>query len=493
MRSKFISLSSLLFTSLFADQIGFPDDLISNRGQIRLEMSANYRNETAYNCSNLFDCSRSNMDAFTWTPGLRYGLTSRSELYTYGSWYNSRTNQTSLLLSTDSTSTQNRMNDLWLGVNHRIWDDSDLPGLLVFAQGSVMENASIGSNVNPVYGKTWQIGGTLYRSSDPIILAASAYYRYGLPKDYGNGLSVASNNTFIFNPTVTFSANNEISLTSGFQWQRQSAQTIRNIQQNITSLSKTRTDLTLGVGYMWNEKLTLHVSTGTDMTGDGGSSISIMGIYTLGDKKRKSNETHITDELRLKPSIETKTSEAKDPYIPTLKPEKLPSYESKPLETVTSPSDQSIPITIPYSTSNQKKILLSCKQIAQGWNETQMECHEIDSVSRVSQLGTFEEEIKAGQEWIQAQNPSHYTIEISIQNQKQKALLLEHLQKTRVTYSQYPSHLHPLASESFAVAMGSFSNREEALKMLETLPFVTKKSSKLLRTFRGLSLQLKSR
>jgi hypothetical protein len=481
-----LTLLALIPFILHADLVGFPDDLISDNGQTKLEMGINYSNGTSYNCSNLFSCTRSSTDTMTWTPGIRYGISSHTELYTHGSWYNSRSRDTSLLTSTETTSAHDRLSDLWVGINHRIWDDATTPGLLLFLEGAAMENATLGSNVNPVYGKTWQIGGTMYRSTDPIILSATASYRYALSKDYGGSLSSGASSTLLFNPAISFAANNEVSLTSGFQWQRQGSQTIHAAQDTITSRPITRTDLILGVGYMWNNNLTFHVSTSTDMTGDGGSSISMMGIYSLGDRKRKNEDSIISDELRIKPTIAPKEAEAKDPlsssYVPSVTPVIPARTESKPQQEASLEMGQ---ITIP-AIVDKKKVFLSCVQVAYGWNETQLECHEIDHTISITPLGSFQDEIIEGKQWIRAQNPKHYTIEISLQNRTQESLLLDHLKKTRFSYS-HPSHVHLLPNHMAAVALGSFETRQEALSFLQTLPFVTNKSNSLLRTFGGLS------
>jgi hypothetical protein len=479
-----LTLLSILPFILHADQIGFPDDLLSNGGQTKFEMGINYNNLTSEGFT-----ERSNTDSIAWTPGVRYGITSRTELYTRASWYNESTHTKSNFSTTETSTSASRLNDLWIGINHRIWDDATTPGLYLFLEGAAMENATAGSNVNPTYGKTWQFGGTMYRSSDPVILATTATYRHSLKKDYGNNFSSDASYAFILNPTVSFAANNEISLTSGFQWQRQGELVASSSSGLIKTPPTTRTDLILGVGYMWSDNLTLHLSTSTDMTGAGGSSISMMGIYSLGDRKRKNDDSQMSDELRAKPTIAPKEPEGKDPisssYVAPTSTIPTPKGE---LEAQTPPPQTEIPsgqFTMAM-TSNAKKTLLSCTQVANGWNESQLECHEIDQTISTAPLGTFQSELAEGKNWITHQNPSHYTVEISIQNRKEQSLLMDHLRKTRFSYS-HPSHLHSLPDHMAAIALGSFQARQEALDFLYSLPFVTHKSNSLLRTFDGLS------
>jgi len=69
---KLLLLTLIPFYSLHADLIGFPDDLISSKGEVKLELGLTYRNGTYFSCSNsLAGCYRVNYDILSWAPGIR--------------------------------------------------------------------------------------------------------------------------------------------------------------------------------------------------------------------------------------------------------------------------------------------------------------------------------------------------------------------------------------------------------------------------------------
>jgi hypothetical protein len=475
----FFSLLTLPFFSLHADLIGFPDDLISGTGETKLELGINYNNGTLYNCSSLFGgCYRTNYDALTWSPGIRYGLNSKTEIYAHSSWLNIRSKNTELKIIADSpdntvNTNNDRLQDLWFGVNHRIWDDALTPGLLVFLEGAAMENVSLTSNTDWVHGKTWVAGATLYRSIDPIILSATASYRYSASRDIqaNNGETLNPGDSFLFNPSISFAANNEVSITSGFQWQYQKG----DIAKGLSNHSSTRTDLTLGMGYMWSNDLTFHVSTSTDMTGDGGSSISLLALYTLGKEIKQSASTL------------SSASSPKDLNAPPVPKTPIIATPITPIPVVSSPK------TVMTQTIGGKTLWLECTKISSGWDKEILKCENIDENKTLSSipLKTISDELSLGKQWITTQNPNHYTVEISIHSLADASLLLDHLAKTRFSYPQ-PSHLHSLTQKRAAVALGSFGTRSDALNFLNMLPFVTNKNNSFLRTFGGLTKEINS-
>lgn len=468
--SFFISLT------LHADLIGFPDDLISGKGETKLELGINYGNGTFYNCSDLVSCTRSNVDSLTWTPGIRYGLNSKTELYSRASWYSSRSHDTNILSLEESRSEHDRFSDLWIGINHRIWNDATTPGLLVFLESAAMENVSFGSHSDWVHGKTWVVGSTLYRSIDPIILSATASYRYSTARDVPDldGMSIDPGDSFLVNPSISFAANNEVSITSGFQWQRQNG-----IKSDIyNGHSSTRTDLTLGMGYMWSDALTFHVSTSTDMTGDGGSSISMLALYTLGKEMKRSGSASATPSQEVR--NESNTTKATTPPLP-------PIISNPP-----KPTPPIIPMSYVYE---GKTLYLECTKVAIGWEKEVLKCSSIDANQTAIQSRqplSMPEELAQASKWIQTQNPTHYTLEISIDSLQNSTKLLDDLAKTRFSYAHQPSFLHRLSKKRGAVALGVFATRSEALDYLNTLPFVTNKNNSLLRTFGGLTKELHS-
>ena len=286
---KSCALTLLLVGESHADMIGFPDDLLSQSSQIRGELSLVYGNGQYYNCDDMlavFDvngspvCNRTSYDSLGISPGIRYGISSKTELYTHFTWYGVTTKNQSLFDSSFKYGeSHNRFNDIWVGINHRIYDEGEKPGFIVFLESALVENSTVESDMqNFVYGQSWMGGFTLYRTSDPMILSLTSSYRYSFKRKLnlgGQSVDYTPGSSFLINPSVSFAANHEISLTTGFQWQYQEGNSVADTQYD----SSTRTDLNLGVGYMWSDETTLHVSTSTDMTGDGGSTVSMMLLY----------------------------------------------------------------------------------------------------------------------------------------------------------------------------------------------------------------------
>lgn len=480
-----LALTLIPFYTLHADLIGFPDDLISGKGEAKLELGITYNNGSLYNCSSLFGgCYRTNYDALTWSPGIRYGINSKTELYTRASWLNIRSQNTELKFLPDDAehtinSNNNRPSDVWLGINHRIWNDAITPGLLIFFEGAAMENTSHTSNTDWVYGKTYVAGATLYRSLDPVILSATASYRYSRSRNVqapepDSSYSFNPGDSFLFNPSISFAANNEVSITSGFQWQRQGG----DKSQLYNGHSSSRTDLTLGMGYMWSNALTFHVSTSTDMTGDGGSSVSLLALYTMGKEQRTplASSSNVQEANVTTPKAQT-TQVIASPIVAS------PATAPKATQA----------ILVPQTLGGQT-VWLNCKRLVQGWSEETLECQPLDPKeinTSKGAIGTFEQELTQGESWIKSQNPHNYTIEISIQNSQAHALLLNHLSKTRFSFSE-ESHLHRLHKNKSGITMGVFKSREKAIAFLNTLPLVTHTSTKSLRTFRGLSREINS-
>jgi hypothetical protein len=443
MFSRYVTLFVLSLaplSSLHADMIGFPDDLISNKGEAKLELGLSYGNGTSFSCSSaLAGCYRVNYDLLSWAPGIRYGINPTTEIYTRLGYSSMRSSYNDVSLSAGGQFvTQDvdfdRFTDVWFGINHRIWNDATTPGLLLFLEGAAVENTSFGSHIDSVYGKTWIGGATLYRSIDPVILSATVSYRYSASRNtydsYTADLDVLHNSTptstnpadsILFNPSISFAANNEVSITSGFQWQR----------QIDGDRSASRTDLTLGMGYMWSDALTLHVSTSTDMTGDGGSSISMLLLYTLGKDSKNSTTSKASDI-----SVASEDSDKDD-------------------------SDT--------NTSSQ----------------VQPQKSDTTSIKTTQETKDIKDELSDGTSWVQSQKSNHYTLEIFNLSLKNNSKTLSELSKIRESIDT-PSYLFGQKNKKASILIGSFTSSEDAISYLNKLPLVTHKKNSRLRTFGGL-------
>jgi len=217
--------------------------------------------------------SRTNTDALVFTPGLRYGLSADTEIYTRASWLSN----TSRIQDVGGvrTEAENRFADSWAGINHRFIPEGKTPALLGFAEGAIAEN----SGGDTAHGKSWLFGFTTYRTLDPVVLAATAAYRANQSRQSG-GLAQRTGNFLLLNPTVNFAVNDQVTLTTGLQWRRQEVDTIGGAAQGIAT---TRTDLNFGMGFQWDERTTLNFTTRANVSGSGGAEIGFTALFKLGD------------------------------------------------------------------------------------------------------------------------------------------------------------------------------------------------------------------
>ena len=224
--------------------------------------------------------SRTNNDTLVFTPGLRYGLSADTEIYTRASWLA----DSSRIQDTAGTRTESdhRFADLWTGVNHRFVREGKTPALLGFVEAALAEK----SRSDTAYGKSWLLGFTAYRTLDPVVLAATAAYRINQTRQI-DGLDNKPGNFLLLNPAVNFAVNDQVTLSTGLQWRRQEADTIGGAAQGVVA---TRTSLNLGLGFQWDERTTLNFTTRANISGSGGAEIGLVALFKLGDPPRSRTE-----------------------------------------------------------------------------------------------------------------------------------------------------------------------------------------------------------
>ena len=225
-------LSTLLLLSLsFQAAAELPlslEELLTDKGKLRLESSISYTNvereqtrlanpiyiQTGANSyiavpTALQQGSR-NSDLIIGTLGLRYGITAQTELYGNASylWRNDRTyNGAAHSHSSDNLS------NISLGISHTFKQDGKNPALIGFAETTAYEK-SYGKASS---AKSWQIGATTYKAIDPIVLSLTGTYHINSSKNIAAGKYKAGN-YFTLNPSISFAANDRISITGGVQW-----------------------------------------------------------------------------------------------------------------------------------------------------------------------------------------------------------------------------------------------------------------------------------
>ncbi len=266
------------------------EDLISDKGQFRLESSLSYSNHDIRGVStakpitlqidqNSFvtlptqvSNAQGNSDILVATLGLRYGLTRDTEIHGRYSYLNSdtRLNDANGL---DKTSV-NRFVSSWLGLNHQFSYDGNTPALIGFIEVAAAEQ----HNIERSNGKSWAIGATTYRALDPIVLSLTVSYRLSNNRNDGDETQLNPGNTLLINPSVAFSVNDRITLTTGFHWINRQADRINREHQGIR---RTQTNLALGLGYGLSEGSTINIAFNTESSGPGGVDLRLSWLYAF--------------------------------------------------------------------------------------------------------------------------------------------------------------------------------------------------------------------
>jgi len=217
--------------------------------------------------------ARTNSDTLVLTPGLRYGFSANTEIYGRASWLaRSARIQDGDGLRGES---ENRFADAWVGINRRLVPEGKTPALLGFAEMALAEK----SGGETAYGKSWLIGATAYRTLDPVVLAATVAYRLNQPRQV-DGDEQKPGNFLLVNPTINFAVNDRVTLSTGMQWRRQEADRNSGAAQGIAT---TRTDMYLGLGFQWDEHITLNFGTRANISGGDGAEVGLTALVKLGE------------------------------------------------------------------------------------------------------------------------------------------------------------------------------------------------------------------
>lgn len=219
-----------------------------------------------------------NSDAVVLSPALRYGLSENTELYGRASWFNNRTRIQDVNGFAGQSSS--RFDSLWLGINHKLFEEGRLPALLGFVEIAAAEKSQLPglNDVRTVVGKSSLVGTTTYRIFDPVVLALTAAYRLNAPRTI-NGQSYTPGNYLLLNPSMSFAVNNDISLSAGIQWRNQRANALNGKDQ---TLLRTSTDLDLGLAMQWDERSSINFRSTANLSGNSGASLGLTWTSKLG-------------------------------------------------------------------------------------------------------------------------------------------------------------------------------------------------------------------
>ena len=279
-------LSTLLLLPLFfqaAAELPLSlEELLTDKGKLRLESSISYTNiereqtrianpiyiQTGTNSyiavpTALQQGSR-NSDLIIGTLGLRYGITAKTELYGNASylWRNDRTYNG----AAHSNSSDN-LSNISLGISHTFKQDGKNPALIGFAETIAYEK-SYGKASS---AKSWQIGATTYKAIDPIVLSLTGTYHINSSKNIAAGKYKAGN-YFTLNPSISFAANDRISITGGVQWIVQQPSRLNGTK---LAAKNTATYAHFGVGYGISRETSISASARFNVSGQSNSTLRL--------------------------------------------------------------------------------------------------------------------------------------------------------------------------------------------------------------------------
>jgi len=294
-KKHYLTVLCLLFApSVYADLPLTVENLLSDKGKVRVNLSATYANSerqgvdasnplivqtsptTFVTVPTTIGESLTNTDALITTAGIRYGLTHKDEIYGRVSTLAA---DSRLLSATGevSNASDSQFADAWVGVNHKFRNNTDKVALLGFAEVQLAERQSDGSTAQ---GKSFVVGGTAYQVYDPVVLSLTSSVQVNQSRDVG-GISYQPGNSLTLSPSVSFAVNDKVTLTTGINWRMREAATRDGVDEGIR---RTRTNLNLGLGYALGKTDTLNLSVRPQVSGNGNVQMSLNWSHHLGRK-----------------------------------------------------------------------------------------------------------------------------------------------------------------------------------------------------------------
>jgi hypothetical protein len=289
LRSFGVTLLALLPHLAWADMPLTMEDLVTDKGKFKLDLSLAYANLGRNGVSTaepitvqigptsfitlptLIGDSVGNSDTIVTSLGLRYGLSAKAEIYGRLSGLTSKQRYSGLGRSDKSS--ESGFVDAWVGINYQFRGDKDTPALLGFAEIALSEKHA-SSNAR---FKSAMLGISTYKAIDPVVFSLTAAYRYNRSRHDGD-TSYQPGNLFLLNPGVAFAVNDCVTLTTDVQWTRRAASRLDGSTQDTTH---TATDVLLGIGYGFSRDNTLNITFKINASGRNGSELRGSWLYTF--------------------------------------------------------------------------------------------------------------------------------------------------------------------------------------------------------------------
>ena len=263
------------------------DELIAEQGTFRLEFGTTLRASRSDSVSGVFQTLQTGPGEFVTIPvdfgstdrqaetvlgtiGLRYGLSARSEIYSRATLRYDHSRFTNSITGDTESRSNSSFQSLIVGVNYRFFDEGERPGVIGFADVSLVENTSARST-DLQFGKSGTVGFTAYRVLDPVVLSVTAGYRANLARTI-NGDRINPGDTLFLNPSVGFAVNNELTLTGGLGLNFTGPEKQNGMAQGSRN---TDAELQFGFAYAWDRNTTLRADARAEVLGDRNVGVSL--------------------------------------------------------------------------------------------------------------------------------------------------------------------------------------------------------------------------
>ena len=283
------TMLALVSASAHADLPLTVEDLITDKGKVKLDLSVAYANSDRQGVSTgepitvqtgatsfvtlptLIGESRGNSDSLVGTLGLRYGLTGKAEIFARTSYLHSSSRRSDV--SGTSSHSDNRFADAWAGINYQFKKDDDTPALLGFAEIALREKHEESSSSF----KSALLGLTTYKAIDPVVFSLTTAYRFNQSRQDGDK-TYKPGNLLLLNPSIAFAVNDRVTLTTGMQWTNRQADKWESVAQVFR---RTSTDLQLGVGFGISKGSTVNLTFKSNVSGSSGADLRLNWLHTF--------------------------------------------------------------------------------------------------------------------------------------------------------------------------------------------------------------------
>lgn len=277
------------------DGIGLElEELISEKGTVRLEFGTFLVAARRSGVSGLYQSVQTGTGSFVSVPvtlgttdrqsetmllnlGLRYGVSERAELYSRATFRYESSRFTDTTTALTDNNSDGGFQSLVFGMNYRLSDDAKTPGIVGFADITVLEDTSADES-DYQSAKSGTVGFTMYRVLDPVVLSLTAGYRANFDRAVGSD-DIDPGDTFFLNPSVGFAVNNELTLTGGLGLNITGVDQINGVDEGTR---RTQADLQFGAAYAWDKNTILRSDIRAEVLGENTVTLGLNVTRKLG-------------------------------------------------------------------------------------------------------------------------------------------------------------------------------------------------------------------